>query len=360
MKNILEINHYLTTNLDAILHGEIDPAPGDIDYFVNEQSMNNAVSYLREQGFTLTNINEKFGHYVFRRFENEGQLYIVDLMSDLNIMLKENPHFILTKEGSEYIGTDLSMYKELKNLIKKKIDICQFRNSFSQLFIERKYIKTFINKEDKTSKKTSMLKEKATLSWFYFSIKCLRYLDKIYSGKRVAFVGPDGSGKSFIIDKLDEIGRTENIYMGDWFFSLQGLYNTIKINIPTPYNRFVYLFYPPEQYIRTLKTYIWKFRGRIVLMDRFPGLNKNVSKSGLLGFFNKLNYHMYPKPDFIVHLWAPAEVIYKRKQELTVSEIANTNLHLEKQLADNRVMVDTTSLDEALNKILNKIYEGLK
>ena len=202
MKNILEINHYLATNFDAILHGKIDPAPGDIDYFVNEKSINNAASFLKEQGFTLTNVNGKFGHYVFRRFENEGQLYIVDLMSDLNVMLEASPHFILTKEGSDYIGTDLSMYKELKNLTKKRIDICQFKNSFPQLFIEGKYIKIFLNREDKALNKISMLKEKTTLSWFYFRIKYLRYLDKVYSGKRVAFVGPDGSGKSFIIDKL--------------------------------------------------------------------------------------------------------------------------------------------------------------
>jgi thymidylate kinase len=347
MKNILEINCILANDYKATLHGDVKHAPGDVDYYINSQLIAKAVEFLIDNGFVLTNLNKKFNHYVLRRFEKYGNLYILDLMSNLNIMLEPVPYLILSKEGSEYVGSNKTVFRKLHALVKQEASHEKIKQLLPSIFNHKSFIEVGRNR----------FLNIINIRWFYFEMKLLRYLNRFYSGKRVAFVGPDGSGKTFIIEKISKIGRTENIYMGDWFFYFQEFYNQIKIKIPTPYNRFVYAFYPPEQYYRVLKTYIWKARGRIVLIDRIPGLNKNISKKGALGWLNKLTFFMYPKPDIIFHLYAPAEVIYKRKKELSVDEIATANHHLEQKIGKKKVTVNTVDLDDALNKILKYIYK---
>ena len=73
--------------------------------------------------------------------------------------------------------------------------------------------------------------------------KLICYKEIFGTGRSIAFIGPDGSGKTTIIDKLSlGITPSRKVYMGDCFFCFQSLYNFF-MKIRTPYNRFVYLFY---------------------------------------------------------------------------------------------------------------------
>lgn len=340
--DIKEIDHYLVARLGTKRLGQVNIWPKDIDYFLPRERYSSAKSFLLEHGFVLTSERAELGNGVFRRFEGGGNLYVVDIMGDFSVLLGRRSKLVIANSDYAFAECDVSFFKIVK----------QYASGHLK---EHVFIELAMAQGIEAREKSFIEKGVDYISIPKIAVLNIRRLLK--RGRSAAFVGPDGSGKTTMIKMLAGIGRTEVIYMGDWFFALQPLYNSVKEKLGSPWNRFLWFLYVIEHLFRSLKVLYYKKRGRIVLIDRFPGLNQHIDKAGILGFVNKLAFSFVPKPSLIFHLYAPSEIIFRRKQEIDISKIEAWNQALLKHLQGRSVVVDTTDLDTALNQVLARVYE---
>lgn len=187
----------------------------------------------------------------------------------------------------------------------------------------------------------------------------------------ISFLGPDGSGKSTIINALQnrKLPFKENKY-----FHLKPRLlktNSTKSAVINPHGEkshniimsYIKLLYFISDYILgyILMVLPLRVKSTLIIFDRYyddilidP---KRFRYNGSLLFANFLR-KLIPKPDIYFILIAEAEVIYKRKQEVTFKELQR-QLKGYIQLEDNNryilVNVDR-SIDEIVNKIESDIY----
>ena len=188
------------------------------------------------------------------------------------------------------------------------------------------------------------------------------------SGKTVAIIGPDGSGKSTLIDKLENglPFSVRRVYMG---------VNPAAATHALPTTRFVWFLNRilkrprpnydgdtqpeesktenkksssgfkqvlrelksalfvfnrvSEQWYRQLVCWYYQWRGHLVLIDRHFYLdylavklsNPAPRKVAAWRIHDFLMERVYPRPNLTLYLDAPPEVLYARKQEVSLARL---------------------------------------
>jgi hypothetical protein len=156
-------------------------------------------------------------------------------------------------------------------------------------------------------------------------------------GVRVALLGPDGAGKSTTIEALIDAGVVDSsVYLG-----------------VAPAEHRHRGSVPGLALIRTIRRLAraWvtasmrRRRGNSVALDRHPleaAIGPPTSKRTTLARRWILG-HVLPRPDAVVVLMAPAEVLHDRKPEHALAEVvARRNRYLELARAHGYPIVDTT------------------
>lgn len=367
---VVELCRKLEGDLGCRALSDISSAPSDIDIYVPPENMPITRSLVEKAGFVLTSYDQ--GQHVCRRFEN-GTLYILDLLSTFDVYTRYLTSLVLSAAGNRALGSSKTLHKSFKYLCfggKERNQYIASHQMELAVFLENSSNFTWISQQLVAAARSPVNNLVKAARSIYLGRKFLSSLlrvclleplrqrkARIGRGGAVAFIGPDGSGKTFFIEKFRLVGPTRNVYMGDWFFVFQRLYNYL-MRIPSPCNRIVYALYPVENYVRMLKVLFHRLVGRIVLIDRFPGTNRNIIHEGVLGKLNQITFSIFPKPDLIVLLFAPPEVVYERKQELSIQEIGCMQDKLRIMLKNTQhLIVDTRNLDESLNIILAKTSE---
>lgn len=355
----------LTGKFLGQLLSDYRPAPADIDIYIDSKNYAAVKQRLFEERFVLTRIRSE--QIVARRFEN-GELIILDLLADFNLYTDSAPFLQLTQAGNQRLGRSAVLHACFKALClnnRRKLPLLEENwQIFSEFLGEAAY---FV-RPDKGMK--AVLQRDALALFNYVAAKtfwrriissCRERFCRLGRGKSFVFVGPDGSGKSFFIEKLRGIGLTAPVYMGDWFFILQPFYTFVVKNVPSPWNRIVHPFYFAENLLRLARVLSYRFMGYIVLIDRFPGTNRSIAGGRALVAINKLIFRLFPKPDEFIFLYARPEVIHRRKNELTVEAIDLQQQRMEMMLADIHYRkLNTEQLDDALNMILAVAYDPLR
>ena len=205
------------------------------------------------------------------------------------------------------------------------------------------------------------------------------------TGIFICLLGPDGSGKSTIIEHLS--GQTKNLYPKGrfkkfhWrpgiFPQLRSLINTsgslMEINPTQPYrahkrgriSSFVRWLYYTFDYIAGyyLKILPLKVKTTLTIMDRYyydiivdpVRYNFNLPR-----WFLKSVLAFIPKPDLTIYLDNIPERLYDRKQELPLSEIKR-QVHAWREfipkLPNSRVVTTDKPLAEVVNEVTKIILE---
>ena len=190
-----------------------------------------------------------------------------------------------------------------------------------------------------------------------------RVFEKLAAGRRkpgmlAAFVGPDGSGKTTIIERerqlLKPFFESTAVYhmrynilpelkTGHGFSSMKG-----KVGSGTaekkPVKRslisklaswFVVLYYTLEFMLGNHRIRRARRKNTLVLYDRYYYDHFIQPTTRELVFpFRKLLLALVAKPDIVIHLNADPEVVYARKQELSKREIAAQNEAISRLVKD--------------------------
>ncbi len=225
-----------------------------------------------------------------------------------------------------------------------------------------------------------------------------RIFMKLYSffapkGKLIAFIGPDGSGKTSIINmeedylevffsKIIKYHIRFNLFpelkTGFGFSSMKGkliegsthdekeeITNTKNQNEPIKRSFisklaswFVVIYYSVEFLVGRVLIKKHRIKRRLVLFDRYyydffaqPTSRELIKKyKGILLLFAK-------KPDIVIHLNANPEVVFARKQELSIKEIKMQNIYLKEsiQTHKNAYSIDTNIKTE--QEIASEVFE---
>jgi hypothetical protein len=122
-----------------------------------------------------------------------------------------------------------------------------------------------------------------------------------------------------------------------------------------------------EEWYRQCLTWFYLWQGNIVLYDRHfffdyyaydiapPQKNRPLSRR-VHGFILQ---HIFPKPDLVIYLDAPAEVLFSRKGEGTIEDLERRRqeyLHAGEQVRHFVVVDATQSMEQVTNEVANLIW----
>lgn len=336
-------------------HSQIAAHPKDIDLYVPISCMPTARGILENDGYTC--IKSSDPHSVFCKYIG-GELFVFDICCDYNYYFNHFPAIELSKYANSLLGSDPKLNKIIKRFSKQSFLADSDVATLGRFFRDAEnFIKCPGNRSSADGDVLLLRKLMSKYSrLFLFFHRAKIIFQSINTGKSFAFIGPDGSGKGFFISRLQKVDSVKVIYMGDWFFMMQSLY-TFLLNFPSPYNRFLYVFYYFENLVRRMRVAFWTFVGKTVFIDRFPGTNTPIIHSGFAGFINHLIFKLTPKPDMFVLLYAHPMVVFERKQELGVCQIHRIQVRQQELLASYpHILIHTEHLDDSLNCLLSKCY----
>ncbi len=212
---------------------------------------------------------------------------------------------------------------------------------------------------------------------------CVRW---IYPrGFFIAVLGPDGSGKSLLVQGLrDELGRVfkgaavfhvwpvaprimkraVRLVLGKRYDPRKNHVNFSPLPIPS-------LLVPLYFFIRYWSSYLLSVRpllvkSSLVLYDRY--YNDLLVDPGRYGYTGsghaaRFIYALVPKPDFFLVIDSPAEQTFKRKQDLTIQEIRRQRKaykQLADKLPDARLIDGAGAAGDVLQEAVDAVIKELR
>lgn len=202
-------------------------------------------------------------------------------------------------------------------------------------------------------------------------------------GISIAFLSPDGGGKSTIISNISNtvIGSFYGLY--SFYFRPRllkniGSYDPInpkaedKINV-NPHGKKLnnplkslirFLYYNMDFLIGTYRKILpKKIKKNLIIFDRYYYdyyADMKRYQYNLPEFFPKMFSWMIPKPNLVFILYADPEVLYARKQELSLEEIRRQSkeyLKLGKKKDRFRIIDVNTSIEKVTDNVTEQIMQ---
>ena len=265
-----------------------------------------------------------------------------DLLSIQSSLLLKNRILVNINKSEFY---KVSNENEIESYIKKKAykntDILSYSNYFKSLNneITEKVIIDQYTRWDKYFK-SNLFKIKFKINKIYLLTERLFHKQSL----TISFLGPDGSGKSTVINKINKYP----LYINNYYFHLKPII-TKKSSDDMVTDPHGYALYSPlKSYIKLMYficqySFGWiknicrlKIKSSLIIFDRyFDDMlvdNRRYRYGGSI-VVAKIARFFIPKPDLYFILTTDAKVIYERKQEVPFKE-------LERQIEGYRALAD--------------------
>jgi thymidylate kinase len=174
-------------------------------------------------------------------------------------------------------------------------------------------------------------------------------------GVRVALLGPDGSGKSTTIEALQRSGVVStSVYLG-----VAPAQHRLRPTVPG-----VALLWTIRRLLGAWTTAtVQRRRGHSVALDRHPleaKIGPATSKRTTI-VRRWILAHVLPRPEAVVILMAPAEVLHARKPEHQLDDvIARRNRYLELAQRYDYPVVDTTTAPTDVVAEISRVVHGAR
>jgi len=364
------INHYNCVFVGGVHSYDIG---GDIDFLCKPGQRSLLVSFLQSKGFL---VRENPGRGILAYIFINHDLFVIDIADSESqeLLLCFNSDVKFKSNFIEEILVDEKLEKFMRYVLQfrnKKDKFFNFvANNFDfygQYLSDTTYLSKPIFKRNIVAKDVVSAMKRDFISMsrvlpfsrlikIKFSMMML-HVRRFGTGKVIAFVGADGSGKTTAINKTWQVIGSHKIYMGDVNFKLQEFYNWL-LNKPLYFARLIYIFMYIENWLRYLWILSRKIKGDIIITDRWPGLNQHLKSNSKKMLVHDFIYKFFPDADLYIFLSGNPEVIYSRKQELTVEEINILQKNMREKLKGKKYLeVKNENLDESLMKILRKLLK---
>jgi len=339
----------------------------DIDIMCSKENINNLIKFFKNENFILFNEKNNLKKHFFK-FENDNLIHI-DTVINTNYLtkyfnIKSKISLLEDTKESKFLRYLITLRKDKLNFfIKNKKEIISnnyyLHNLEGNLF-RFKLSYNILIKIIKGSFWYRLLFFKTKLLFRYYYQKLKNYFVLVNKGQIISFLGPDGVGKSTIIETLSDKLKFKSIYMGGKNYRLEKYYNKYEdlliLKIP------IFLLRYLENWIRYIKIFYWKFKNNIVLVDRYPkwGLVLDANSKKINIFLHNIFYkYIFPSSTKTIILTEDSEKILKRKQELNLEQIKIIqrklkNLFFKKK---NSFFIKNNRMDDTFNKVLKTIYE---
>lgn len=225
-------------------------------------------------------------------------------------------------------------------------------------------------------------------------------------GRSVAIIGPDGCGKSTLIRNLERsvVPTPRRIYMGInpasmthvlpttrlvWYVKRRlrmPLVNYDQVRLPQPsqseqpkrfYKRLLRELKSTafvvnriaEEWYRQSVSWVYQWRGDLVLYDRHFYLDYLANRvsdgaanrsAAAWRVHDFLIEHLFPRPHLTLYLDAPPEILFARKQEVTIERLERMHQaynHISRHVTGIKVIDSSMSVDEILDAATAAISE---
>lgn len=353
----LKIEESFRLQLDFFSDFSVTATPKLISY---DEILNNTRTYGR---FTVPTYELEYVFLLMRRiFKNDFSLQHVKLFKSILLKNKE----AIFKYGIKYFNRDI--FKQVENaVINEDVDTL---NKLQPILWENMRKLSFDN-----SKGIYFVK------YWISQVRRAVFRYKNPVGMSIAILAPDGGGKSTVIKEIrDRVsGSFHGIdirYIRPRLFKNIGNYNFInptkeEENNPNPHDKELhsplkslvrFLFYNLDYQLGTLlDVRLQKVKKKLVIYDRYYYdyyVDMKRYQYNLPKWLPKVLEFSIPKPDLIFILDAPAEILYKRKQELTIEELKRQRNEYKKvaNKMKNAIIIDASqSIEVVVGEITTNI-----
>lgn len=352
----------------------------DLDFFVSPEKADDVVQALLTQGF-------------FKVIENASKIQLQKILADqvVKIDLELNFDYIFETVSSACFRQDfLDAY--LPNPAELKVDF----NAVRYLFMERKhkkYLRFFTENRLEIIKRDSFIRplsinpfrknvsseailnrvgreSKIKIFPFLKFAYQLRYIGSqlrrgLYvcgSGKSVAVIGPDGSGKSTVVGYLNQTPWARSVYMGSNDYLLGNVYSKISKRsfLPLRVGKFLAVYL--ENWLKVGKIYLYKLRGKTIYLDRYPAYQHFLQKGNMRWLLDLCYEKLFPKPNIVIILSSSEDTIIRRKNELSALEIQMIYDAFKSYFGDSKNVhwIENDNLNTTVGEVLGRVREYAK
>jgi len=347
---------------------------GDIDFFLSKEYLADLLLLLKERGALIQHRESE--EYIFAYIIHENTWYHMDFKYGSKKIIRKHgditliDKFFVDSQKNPDLERFFRYSLELRSGLKYKKFVNDHFDIYGSLFLGNDYFSSALFQKNITKnqllaamshKPLALLRvfgTKNILHLFYVSF--ISRLMLVNSGKIVAFVGADGSGKTTAIENAALFFGSPFVHMGDgsqWFRKkIDSLYKQ-----PIFIARLTYTIIYLEHHWRLLKMLYWKLSGKVVLSDRWPATNRHLRKDGWQMYLNRAMYALFPDPDLFIFLHAPADTIYARKKDLLPEEIESIQLNLEAKLQGKKyIKIETLDIEKSNWQAVREILSLFK
>jgi thymidylate kinase len=201
----------------------------------------------------------------------------------------------------------------------------------------------------------------------------------------LAFIGPDGSGKSTAANALLSSELVKKLFERQYLFyrdfpilpklgdlarstghtlSLRDRLDAVRFRNTTPLPWLRSIIYPLYYGFNNTLAHIWLWwqerrGGALIIFDRyFYEFMVQLTYSKCPRWLLRLMMWLIPKPDIIVCFSTAPEVIFSRKQELSIDEI-NRQLRMYEEIARNNKNSLIVNSAISVEEVIDQIQEAL-
>lgn len=327
----------------------------DVDLWIKPESVESIFAFVSQHKFVC----ERTAYSLIARRFVAGKLEVLDLIFSKSYFTSLFVGISVKDSALEKILSDRSLERMLRYVLLRRTDssATQWLKKNADSVLQQYDLNAFFSPHIFVSGSAKLNRVGKILC----AIGLMKNVWKrVGAGRVIAVTGPDGAGKTTIIDSIKTNFDVRVVYMGDWGFAGQKFYDRIMEG-PRILNRLVYPFFYVENWFRLMRVYFYKFCGRLVISDRYPGTNRHLAKRESLYRMNNAMYALFPHPDQFVIISAPIDVIYARKQELNPQEIELLLTRLRKRLPKQKTTeIVNIHLDDSLNAFMRVMYGSVK
>jgi thymidylate kinase len=356
------------------LRGEMT-TDADLDFYVSRKDIDIVITNLKKEQFYLASKDDDkllfqkiIGRDVIKIDLALGFDYIFRKVPGISFQQKflesylENPaeyevdfnavrYLFMERKQEKYLSYLKNNRREIisRDLFKKSLASIPFKTNVSS--------KSIINRLDH-SKRVRVFPFLKFKHQFRYLLYHLRVATSIMgSGRSVAVIGPDGCGKSTMVEFLDRMPGTKSIYMGSNYYILGNVYSKISKNSYLLFRAAKFFAIYIENWLKIGRILTWKIRGKTVYIDRYPSYQYFLTEKRKKWILNLLYYRLFPKPDITMVLFCSEKTILCRKNELTASEIHKTYEALSESLKNlkNVFWIQSENLNESIGQLLDLV-----